>query len=260
MQREPKETNPSPPPQRSWKRRGGDWGLRAAWAGGVLGVAGIVFAVTFFSAMRSENRSTQVEVPDLVGIPYEDAADRVAPLGLRVQVAGERNDPGVPSGSVLQQDPPADTSVKRGRKIKLVVSLGDKVLEVPDLVGEQARAVAIQLGRGGFIPGQEVSVPRWDRPRGAVIAQVPQASTAAMPNTRVHRLVSGGPPEAVWVMPELRGRFADGVRRALEGAGFRLSVRRVNMPGRAPGTVVGQLPPSGYPLRARSVVELTVAQ
>ena len=31
--------------------------------------------------------------------------------------------------------PPADTSVRRGRKIKLILSLGGRVLEVPELVG-----------------------------------------------------------------------------------------------------------------------------
>ena len=96
---------------------------------------------------------------------------------------------------------------------------------------------------------------------GAVLAQVPPAKTPAVPNTRVHRLVSDGPPVATWVMPDLTGLSRGAAESWISASDFRRgAVRRVRMSGRRSGSVVGQLPLAGYPIRSRDVVELTVAE
>ena len=74
-----------------------------------------------------------------------------------VEVADQRNDPAVPSGRVLAQQPRAGFEVRRGRRLKVVLSLGGRVLEVPDLVGQPSRTVEITLRREGFFPGNEVA-------------------------------------------------------------------------------------------------------
>ena len=82
-----------------------------------------------------------------------------------------------------------------------------------------------------------------------------------MPNTRLHMLVSDGPPVVTWVMPDLTGLPLARAERWLDTARFRRgSVRRVRMSRRTPGTVVGQLPLAGYPVRSNEIVELTVAR
>jgi serine/threonine-protein kinase len=162
---------------------------------------------------------------------------------------------------VLQQMPPAGFSVRRGRKVKVVLSLGGKVLEVPDLIGHAARAVRIELRQEGFVPGDETRIPHRSALPGTVVAQVPPAHTPAVPNTRVHPLVSDGPAPPKWVMPDLSGLPRDRAESWISLAGFRRgAVRRVRMAGRAPGTVVGQLPLAGYPVVTNEVVELTVAR
>ena len=205
-------------------------------------------------------RSTEVEVPDLAGLTMESATERVASLGLVLLVVDHRNDPAVPSERILQQVPSAGAAVRRGRKIKLVMSLGDRVLKVPNIVGHAARAVEIELRQGGFAPGFEVHVPSSVAQAGSVLAQVPPPETPAVPNTRVHRLVSAGPARSVWVMPDLIGRSRTRVEAWIKRAGFRVAVRRVRIPGRPAGMTVGQLPLAGYPIRSNDIVELTVAE
>jgi serine/threonine-protein kinase len=233
----------------------------AMWVLGGGGLVLFVFAVSFYLAMRVEMRSTEVQVPDLSGLDLDAAHRQVASLDLVLQVNDQRHDPAVPSGQVLQQMPPSGASVRRGRKIKLILSLGGKVLEVPDLIGQAARAVEIELRREGFMPGDEAKVHQRGAPSGLVIAQVPPARTPAVPNTRVHRLVSDGPPPATWVMPDLTGLPRAEAERWLATAGFRRgAVRRVRTSGRRAGTVVGQLPLAGYPIRTNEVVELSIAR
>ena len=174
---------------RGWLRRAG---IAAAWiaVGGVL--AGGAFAGAFLLAMKSEMRSTEVTVPELRPLSLDAATAAVAPLDLRLEVVDRRHDPAVASGGVLQQDPPAGASVRRGRKIKLVVSLGGRVLEVPDLVARPERTVEIELTRAGFAVGDEARVHSTAVATGRVLAQVPAPGSPTVPNARVHRLVSRG--------------------------------------------------------------------
>ena len=231
------------------------------WIGGGLGLMGFVFVASFIVAMRSEMKSTEVKVPDLSGMMFEAASRQVETEELVLQVVDQRNDPAVPSGRILQQSPPAGVSVRRGRKIKLVMSLGGKVLEVPALVGQPARTVEIGLQQGGFVPGDEAHVPSAAMATGLVIAQVPAPETPAVPSSRVHRLVSTGPEMPVYVMPDFGGMERASVEAWLKRNGFRRgAVRRVSMSGRDSGQVVGQLPLPGYPVRSNDVIDLTVAQ
>lgn len=244
----------------------GFWGILrsaligAAWVFGGGALVAAVFLFSFYTAMRVEMRSTEVVVPPLVGLTVEDAQREAVPAGLVLQVVDQRNDPRVASGHILEQMPHPGSSVRRGRKVKLVLSLGGKVLEVPDLVGHAARAVAIELRQEGFLPGDEARVRTPDVPEGRIVAQVPPAKASAVPSSRVHRLVSDGPPELTWVMPDLTGRTREQAESWIETAGFRRgAVRRVAALGRSPGTVVSQLPLAGYPIRSREIVELAIA-
>jgi beta-lactam-binding protein with PASTA domain len=235
-------------------------GIVATWivVGGGLLVS--VFGLSFYLAMRVEMRSTEVKVPELAGMTLEAAHVAAEAVDLVPLVVDQRHDPAVPSGRVLQQEPPDGTSVRRGRKVKLVLSLGGKVLQVPALVGQSSRAVEIELRQGGFVPGFEVRLPSSSVPSGTVLAQVPPRDTPAVPNTRVHRLVSSGPPHRAWVMPDLTGLRRDEVERWVVASGFRVAVRRVPVRTRTSGRVVGQLPLAGYPVHRNDIVELTVAR
>jgi len=232
----------------------------ALWLALASAIAGSVFVGTFWLSMRSVARSTEVKVPDLVGLDLATARSRVEPANLVLQVVDERNDPAVPSGHVIEQMPRPGSSVRRGRKVKLVLSRGDRVLVVPTLVGRLVRAVDIDLRREGFVPGELARAPSMREPAGTVLGQVPAPETASVPHTRIHRLVSDGPPRALWVMPDLSGLPRADAERWIAMSGFRRgAVRRVRMEGRAPDSVVGQMPLAGYPVRSRDVVDLAVA-
>jgi beta-lactam-binding protein with PASTA domain len=236
-------------------------GLALVWILGVVGLLGVVFGLSFYVSVRSAVLSNEISVPDLVGLDLEAAASEVKEMELRLQVVDQRHDPAVPSGRVLEQMPRPGSSVRRGRKVRLVVSLGGEVLAVPDLVGQTARAVEIELRREGFVPGDEAHISAPGSRAGTVIGQVPPPGTPAVPSSRVHRLVSDGPAPVTWVMPDLIGLTSNDAERWIAGTGFRRgAVRRVSMGGWPSGTVVGQLPLPGYPVRDRDVVELTVAQ
>jgi serine/threonine-protein kinase len=236
----------------------GKW---AAWVAGVGGATGFVFVLSFYLAMKVEMRSTEVRVPDFTLLTIDEASVSASPLELQLQVVDQRHDPAVASGKILQQEPAPGSSVRRGRKVKLVLSLGGEVLEVPDLTGKGDRAVEIELRRDGFAPGDEARVHSARANQGRIVGQVPPAGSPAVPNTRVHRLVSEGARATAWVMPDLTGLSRTAAERWIRVSGFRVGpVRRIPAVGRASGSVVGQIPLAGYPVRSKEIIELTVAR
>ncbi|HEX6850544.1 MAG TPA: PASTA domain-containing protein [Candidatus Polarisedimenticolaceae bacterium] len=219
------------------------------------GVAGFWVALQFGPDVEV------VAVPDLAGVSVEDAQRLAREAGLELEVVEERNDPDADPGTVAEQDPAAGAEVARGRRVRVVRSLGSERLVVPDLVGQPAREVEIRLRQLGLEPGVESHAFRRAAPVGAVLAQVPPAGGPASSGTRVHRLVSDGPVPVRWVMPDLSGRRLDDVETWLRWSGLRRgALRRVDGSGRDSGTIVGQLPAAGAPVSARGVVELTLAR
>ena len=231
------------------------------WIFGGGALVGVVFVFAFLTAMRVEMRGSEVEVPVLTGLTLEAARERAGPVDLVLEVVDQRNDPRVASGLVLEQMPRPGASVRRGRKMKLIISLGGKLLRVPDFVGHAAGKVAVELRQQGLTPGDEGHVYSYLSGAGKVLAQVPPSETTVVPRSRVYRLVSDGPPPATWVMPELVGRTLQEVERWISFCGFRRgTVRRAAGGGRPSGTVISQLPQVGYPIRSKDIVDLVIAE
>jgi eukaryotic-like serine/threonine-protein kinase len=171
-----------------------------------------------------------------------------------------RHDPGVAVDRIVQQDPVPGTQVRHGRTIRVVVSLGGETLTVPTVTGQPTRQAELELRRQGLTPGWEDRVHDNVVPIGQVIDQAPAGGTLSVSGERVHRLVSDGPRAPRWVMPDLAGHTLRDAQEWITLCGFRGgAVRRVPSDGRRTGTIVGQLPLSGYPVARRDVVELTVA-
>jgi beta-lactam-binding protein with PASTA domain len=230
------------------------------WIVGGGAVVGAVGLASFCVALRSDRRSNLVEVPDWIGRGREEALAQAQASGLVIEVAEMRHDPGVAVDRIVQQDPPPGSEVRHGRTIRVVVSLGGETLTVPKVTGQPARQAEIEMRRQGLTPGWEARVHDDSVPVGVVIDQAPIGGTLSVSGERVHRLVSEGPRVPRWVMPDLAGLTLRDAQEWITLCGFRGgAVRRVPADGRRSGTIVGQLPLSGYPVARRDVVELTVA-
>jgi serine/threonine-protein kinase len=232
----------------------------AAWivgAGAVLVAAGLA---SFCVALKAERQSNVLAVPDWTGKPRADAAAQAESLGLRFEVAEERHDPAVSPGRVLSQEPAPGTSVRRGRSIRVVLSLGGETLSVPDVGGQPARQADLEIRRQGLASGREARVHDASIAPGRVMDQFPAGGALATSGERVDRLVSDGPREPRWVMPDLRGRPLRAAQEWITLCGFRAgTVARVREDGAGSGSIVGQRPPPGWPVGKRDTIELTVA-
>lgn len=87
------------------------------------------------------------EIPDLVGVPYQEAVDRLQGLGLNPQLEAREPRGDEQPGTVVSTDPEAGTEVQRGETVEVVVAI-DKV-QVPSVQGmslDEARATLQAAG------------------------------------------------------------------------------------------------------------------
>jgi beta-lactam-binding protein with PASTA domain len=164
----------------------------------------------------------EVRVPDLASLSVEGAEQSLRQLGLKLSRSGERFDPAVPRGLILQQDPPAQTAVRSGRRVSVVVSLGEEFSSVPQLFGTSLRGARILIERTGLTVGGVTRAPSEDVGEGLVVATDPPAESVLPRSAPVGLLVSTGSAAESFVMPELLGRDLPVARRQLEAQGFRV--------------------------------------
>lgn len=223
---------------------------------GALVATFLVFAVI---AMRVAVRAREVQVPQMAGRPLEQARTLAADLGLVIRVdEARRPDTKVPEGIVLGQDPPAGSTARRQRGVRIWLSSGPRVVVAPRLVGESERAAQIRLAQEGVATASVAEIRDGQYPPGVVVAQDPP------PNTRtaeVRLLVNRGEDRASYVMPDLIG--VNGARAAdlLRERGFRVAiVAQQSSPGIPPGVIIRQTPAGGYQVHPGDSISLEVSQ
>jgi beta-lactam-binding protein with PASTA domain len=233
---------------------------RVIWA--LLVAAGMTAAAGagMYAIMLYTIRGHEVRVPDLSRMTQEEAEAAARKVELRVEVAGTRIEPKVAAGRIFEQDPPAGSTIRPGRVVKVLVSLAEDPIEVPSLVGQPLRKAQLLLEQLGLRVGDTAHAPSNEVPVDMVLSQRPAGGARRQKGDVVDLLVSHGARERVYVMPALKGLEASKAGAMLQDAGLRVGLTRRDGPGEASGTVIGQQPPEGSPVRQHQSVMLVVAR
>ncbi|MEM8924329.1 MAG: Stk1 family PASTA domain-containing Ser/Thr kinase [Actinomycetota bacterium] len=124
------------------------------------------------------NGASQGEVPELAGAALADAAAQLGSLGFTRIDIEEEGSPTVPSGIVIRTEPPAGSKLDLSLAVKIVVSIGTDMVEVPAMVGLARPAAELQAADRGFVlVVEDVPVPASTNQVGIVISQDPPPST-----------------------------------------------------------------------------------
>jgi eukaryotic-like serine/threonine-protein kinase len=233
------------------------WGVgKIVLLGSALGVTFVIFALI---AMRVAVRARDVTVPNLVGRPLPEATAMLATLDLNLRVDEVRRpDPSVPAGAVIGQDPPAGELARRMRSVRVWVSAGPRIVQVPHLIGESERAAQIRLGQEGFPEATVAEIRSSDYPPDVVVAQAPPPGDIG---SEVRLLINRGQDRVSFVMPELIGLPGARAADALRARGFRVSiVSQQSVQGIPPGIVLRQAPAGGYQVEPGDFISIEVSR
>ena len=233
---------------------------RLEWVGRMTLLVFILASAAFLSAitaMRIAIHGREVRMPNLIGDNVSQADKSLRSKGLYLRVA-DRIYSDQPINVVIRQMPPAGMLMKETQEAHVVLSLGQRQLQIPQLEGSSLRVARIELLREGLQVGEVSEITMPEAPADDVLQQIPKhGKTAATP--RVDVLVSDGPASAAYVMPHLVGMLASDAGKRLDQAGIKHTENAVGAPQWPHGAVIDQTPLPGKRLDAATTVELTVA-
>jgi len=206
--------------------------------------------------LQSEQASTNV-VPELVGVGFADLDNHVRDFGWEIRKLENRRDGTLP-GQIIEQDPPAGTELSEGDELRVTVSLGNQLVEIPsDLSGLSVEQAEGRLASVGLRLG-DVSQENNEVLEAGLVVGISEPITQKPSGEPVALRVSVGPQTRV-VPDGLVGLNVAAATEAL--AAIRLGVvqEEVFDPQAPVGTVLTVSPQAGAPIEADSNVTLGVS-
>ncbi len=159
--------------------------------------------------------NTLVKVPSVVGQDFSDAKKNLDQAGLEGLQGDIRYDPSKPIGTVLDQNPPADQMVKDGRRIYLVVSGGEQLYDVPNLVGRTEREAKFILGQRNLELFEVENKASAQYPAGIVMSQVEQTGAKVKKGTKIGVVISVGMETGDLKVPDLIGKNVEDAKKLI---------------------------------------------
>ncbi len=226
----------------------------------VLSLALLCGLISAALTLRIVRNSQTTSVPNLTGRTLAAANSDAGQRRLRVKVTGRKNHPKVALGRVIEQDPPAGTSIKENRSIRVVLSMGPRKTTVPDVQGQALRSARLRL-EGMAVPIRRIIEAPSSVAEDTVLVQIPEAGIVENLGEGVLLVIAKNGSMRDYVMPDLIGKSIADISRAFKNRGFvPPQIRYRSYPGLARGTVLSQSPLAGYRLNPGTAVIFEVSE
>ena len=184
----------------------------------------ILFALTIAITSLAFDVATpkDVLIPDLVGLSLDEAKSKIEESKLEIEVEEERYDATIEAGKIISQDPiyKENYKIKEKSKIKVIVSLGLKIVKVPKVTGKTLEEAKELLEEQDLIVVVEEE-PSKKIEAGYVISQdVPENAEIGAGST-VTIKVSTGIEKSI--VPNVVGQTEADAKKMIEEAGLTLA-------------------------------------
>jgi len=233
------------------------WGIGCLLVAGLLGVAAFFGGYALLSHVVHK---PEVIVPPVHGMPEAEAIKTLVSHGLAIHFPIERQQSDqYEEGLVIEQSPRPNIKVREGRKIRITVSEGARLVMIPDLVGSDETSVYPVLNHLGLDVGERAVLYDDRVEPGIIIAQNPPTGEVLHFGKFVSILVSLGPRPEVYVMPNKIGSPSAAAVREFEEMGFSVVLDRQQVASPEDwDRVIDQDPPSGSKLPEGSEITFKV--
>ncbi len=186
----------------------------------LLGIFTLVTLIAGSGAMYFMRRHQPMIVPKIIGLDQAQAEKLVSSKGLGLKIIRSQFDEHVPAGLVSEQIPKANNYAKRGQVVEAVISKGSPMVKIPLVAGLSFQEAQIQLAANRLRVGRESMISSFTEPKDTVMAQVPEPGTTAESFAEVNLLVSTGPQDPSYVMPDMKNQPLEKAFKALRPAGI----------------------------------------
>ena len=227
----------------------------------ILGTFTAIMAITGLGAMLFTQRHQPMVVPKIIGMDQSQAEKLLSSKNLLLKVTRAVFDEHVPAGLISDQLPKANNYVKHGQTIEVVLSKGNPKVKVPTVLHLSLPQAQMALAGVHLRIGKESLVTSTIDPKDTVIAQVPETDELVDSFTDVNLLVSNGPIDPAFVMPELRNKPLELAFKSLRPAGITIEkIKSETHDDLDSETVISQVPPAGTKIQKKDSVSFVVSE
>ncbi|MEI7542683.1 MAG: PASTA domain-containing protein [bacterium] len=223
-----------------------------------LSVIGFIFMlITAATIMKIIFVLSVISVPDFTGMKTEKAQKKASRMHIDLKIADEIYSPLYETGCIVSQDIAAQTKIKKGRTVYLVVSKGSKIVSIPDITMQQKSAALVTLRNNALLDGNDTLVASTSYRENTVMAQSPCAGQETTAGIKVNMLRSSGQRKKDFLMPDLTGINAFAAFSSLRKNKFLIEKLSVEPNEElASGTILSQDPPAGYIVNEKKPISL----
>lgn len=228
----------------------------------------IIVAIAAVSGSFKKEKSTTeqpvtveeaVKMIDVLGMKEEEAIEALDEAGIPYEIERDYSDT-FEEGTVMSQSIPEGDDLEEDSKVKLVISKGQEMTDVPDVVGKKSEEAKTLLTAAGF----EVEIDEeYDEEleEDYVISQTPNGETKAAKGSKVTIVVSKGEEVKVAVVPDLKKKTVSEAESALSAVNLKLgNVSQEYSDTVKEGLVISQSISSGTEVKEETKVDVTISK
>lgn len=199
-------------------------------------------------------------LPDITNLSLKEAGEILQKEDLSLKILAEEYNPSKPPGIILSQSPNPQTKVKKGRIVKVVVSKGEKIVQVPNLKGVSLRQAGLMLEEEGLEVGEINWIPSDSFPENVVVNSSPSYGLSVPLGMSVNLEVSLGVSPDTVMMPNLAGKSLEEARNILKELSLEIGEIKYEAKKKLPlGTILEQFPEEGTKIPRGLNIDLTVS-
>ena len=202
----------------------------------------------------------EVDVPNVRFLSVKEARKKLKNEGLKGRISEKAYERTVPEGKVISQRPEAGRRVKLGRVVNLKVSIGERMVLVPNLVGRPLTQIEVVLSEAGLKIGERKIELSEQYQSGIVIGQEPLPEEEVSVGSEVDVLIAENPNFGIVKVPDLVSRTVEDARETLNQLKLNAVVFFHETVQFDPGMVISQDPIGGEELRMGDVVKLYISK
>ena len=195
------------------------------------------------------------DVPDVTGMDEADAKSTLSALGLVVNVSYANSDT-VPNGRVISQSITGSKAAKKGDSVAIVVSSGETLFAVPNVIGSDRASAEAALKNAGFSVMVDEQYSETVA-AGQVISQSETSGSNIKKNSTVLIVVSKG--AQMITVPNVVGKDSDSAVKAMTDSGLSVSTALQSSDIVAAGQVISQSVGAGTSVKPGTPVTLIVS-
>lgn len=231
--------------------------LISIYLGIFLGIIFIgIFSLKIFQIIYFNEK--YYKVPNLKNYTFEEGVNILKNSELSIEKMGEEFS-SLPIGEIFLQEPEAGSIVKKGRNIKVWLSKGAALTQIPNLVGMNYLDAKVIAEQKGLIIDKVVSI-KSQGDYNEVIATDPPTNTLLTRGEKISFLINVSEQVAEIRMPDLIGKKFDSALDILTKNSLIIgNVDFISIPEIEKNVIIKSSVKAGEKIPAGSAIDLTIS-